>query len=195
MKIAGGSVDIGWVTTLSTTLNWTIGVFVGILLLSFFSLMLMRPILPSQVDRVVLKIPFYRDLVLAKQNYIVFFGLGILLGAGLRLEECLRLSRDNSPRGELRDDLERARKTIVGGSSSPWPYVMNTLHPTDKQPWPPPRTAVRSPPPSASWPFSIATCTANGLQYSCLLHKCWQRYFCPWLGWSCSVWPSCPCFK
>lgn len=79
-----------------------------------------------------MRIPFYRDLVLAKQNYIVFFGLGILLGAGLRLEECLRLSRDNSPRGELKDDLERARKTIVGGGVNPWPYVMTTLHPTDK---------------------------------------------------------------
>lgn len=132
MKIGKTSVDIGWVTTLSTTLNWTLGVIVGILMVSFVSLMLMRPILPSHVDRVIMKIPFYRDLVLAKQNYIVFFGLGILLGAGLRLEECLRLSRDNSPRGELRDDLERARKTIVGGSSNPWPYVMTTLHPTDK---------------------------------------------------------------
>lgn len=132
MKIGKSSVDIGWVTTLSTSLNWTVGVFMGIFLVSLFSLMLLRPLFPSAVDRVILKIPFYRDLVLAKQNYIVFFGLGILLGAGLRLEECLRLSRDNSPRGELRDDLERARKTIVGGSSSPWPYVMTTLHPTDK---------------------------------------------------------------
>lgn len=132
MKIGKSSVDIGWVTTLSTTLNWTLGVIVGILLVSFVALMLLRPLLPSAVDRVILRIPFYRDLVLAKQNYIVFFGLGILLGAGLRLEECLRLSRDNSPRGELRDDLERARKTIVGGSSTPWPYVMTTLHPTDK---------------------------------------------------------------
>ena len=96
------------------------------------SLVILRPIVPSAVDRIILKIPFYRDLILAKQNYIVFFGLGILLNAGLRLEECLRLSRDNSPRGELRDDLERARAVIVKGSSKPWPYVMTTLHPTDK---------------------------------------------------------------
>ncbi|CAN7638611.1 type II secretion system F family protein [Acidovorax sp. LjRoot129] len=132
MKMGKSSVDIGWVTTLSSTLNWTLGVLVGLFLAAFFSLMILRPIIPSAVDRVILRIPFYRDLLLAKQNYIVFFGLGVLLTAGLRLEECLRLSRDNSPRGELRDDLERARKTIVGGSASPWPYVMTTLHPTDK---------------------------------------------------------------
>lgn len=101
-------------------------------MISLISLVILRPIIPSAVDRVIMRIPFYRDLVLAKQNYIVFFGLGILLGAGLRLEECLRLSRDNSPRGELKDDLERARKTIVGGGANPWPYVMTTLHPTDK---------------------------------------------------------------
>lgn len=132
MKLGKSAVDIGWVNTLSTSLNWTLGLIIGILLTSVFALMVMRPIFPSAVDRLILRIPFYRDLVLAKQNYIVFFGLGILLGAGLRLEECLRLSRDNSPRGELRDDLERARKTIVGGSSKPWPFVMTTLHPTDK---------------------------------------------------------------
>lgn len=132
MKIGKESVDISWVTTLSTSLNWSLGVIVAILLATLVSLMVLRPIIPSAVDRVILRIPFYRDLVLAKQNYIVFFGLGILLAAGLRLEECLRLSRDNAPRGELRDDLERARKTIVGGSVNPWPYVMTTLHPTDK---------------------------------------------------------------
>ena len=132
MKMGKSSVDIGWVTTLSSSLNWSLGVLVGIMLMAFFSLMILRPIIPSAIDRVILKIPFYRDLVLAKQNYIVFFGLGVLLGAGLRLEECLRLSRDNSPRGELRDDLERARKTIVQGSTQPWPYVITTLHPTDK---------------------------------------------------------------
>lgn len=132
MKIGKSSVDIGWVTTLSESLNWTLGVIVAVLLIAFVSMLIARPFFPSAVDRIIMKIPFYRDLVLAKQNYIVFFGLGILLSAGLRLEECLRLSRDNSPRGELRDDLERARKTIVGGGANPWPYVMNTLHPTDK---------------------------------------------------------------
>ncbi len=132
MKMGKDSVDITWVTTLSSVLNWSLGMVIGILVLALGMLFLFKPFIPSAVDRVVLKIPFYRDLVLAKTNYISFFGLGILLGAGLQLEVCLRLARDNSPRGELRDDLERARRCIIEGSQTPWPYVMNTLHPTDK---------------------------------------------------------------
>ena len=132
MKMGKGSVDISWVTTLSSILNWSLGLVIGVLLLAVGMLFLLKPFFPSAVDRIVLKIPFYRDLVLAKTNYISFFGLGILLGAGLQLEVCLRLARDNSPRGELRDDLERARRAIVEGSQTPWPYLMNTLHPTDK---------------------------------------------------------------
>lgn len=131
-RAGGDAIDIGWVTTLSSVLNWSVGVIMALLLTSLLMLTLLKPLVPSTIDRVILRIPYYRDLVLAKKNYIVFFGLGVLLAAGLRLEECLRLSRDNSPRGELRDDLERARKTIVTGSSKPWPYVMTTLHPTDK---------------------------------------------------------------
>ncbi|MBV7542140.1 type II secretion system F family protein [Acidovorax sp. sic0104] len=132
MKIGKASVDVSWVVTLSSALNWSLGIIVALLLTALMSLFIAKPIMPAVVDRVILKIPFYRDLVLAKQNYIVFFGLGILLNAGLRLEECLRLSRDNSPPGELREDMERARNAITKGSRTPWPYLMTTLHPTDK---------------------------------------------------------------
>ncbi|MFN9470804.1 type II secretion system F family protein [Acidovorax sp.] len=132
MRAAKSSVDIGWVLTLSSVLNWSVGLIVGVALIALASLYIVKPFKPAAVDRVILKIPFYRDLVLAKQNYITFFGLGILLSAGLRLEECLRLSRDSAPRGELREDLERARKVIVEGGTRPWPFVMTSLHPTDK---------------------------------------------------------------
>lgn len=132
MRAAKSSVDIGWVIVLSSVLNWSVGLVVGTMLIALTSLYLVRPFKPAAVDRIILKIPFYRDLVLAKQNYITFFGLGILLTAGLRLEECLRLSRDSAPKGELREDLDRARRVIVDGGTKPWPFVMTSLHATDK---------------------------------------------------------------
>lgn len=131
-KAGKSAVDISWVITLSSVLNWFVGAIVVLLLIFGLLVALLKPLFPSKVDLFISKIPFYRDLILAKRNYIVFFGLAVLLAAGLRLEECLRLARDNAPSGRLRDDLERARKAIVSGSSKPWPYVMRTLHPTDQ---------------------------------------------------------------
>ena len=84
------------------------------------------------IDRGILHIPFYRDMALAKTNYMVFFGLAVLLKAGLRVEEALTLTIESAPKGELRNDLERARTSIVKGSAQPWPYHMTMLHATDK---------------------------------------------------------------
>lgn len=125
-------VDVGWVMTLShiiTVFALLVAAVVGGVL--FFGVVL-RPLAPAAVDRGIMRIPFYRDMALAKTNYMVFFGLAVLLRSGLRVEEALRLSIDSAPKGELRNDLERALKSIVKGSSQPWPYQMTMLHPTDK---------------------------------------------------------------
>lgn len=124
--------DIGWVMAMA---NWT--TYVALTTATFVFIMflfgvVLRPLFPSFVDSAILKIPFYRDMVLAKSNYIVFFGLAVLLKAGLRVEEALSLTISNAPRGELRNDLERARQAIRGGDSTPWPYRMKMLHATDK---------------------------------------------------------------
>lgn len=129
---AGGGADIGWIMLMAdwtTYIALSVAVIVGSLLLLG---VIFRPISPALVDRIVLHIPYYRDMVLAKSNYMVFFGLAVLLKAGLRVEEALTLSINNAPRGELRNDLRRARKALTSGASTPWPYVMNMLHPTDK---------------------------------------------------------------
>lgn len=129
---AEGGVDVGWIMTMAhvtTAIAVCIGVVVGTL---FLISAVMRPFAPAAIDRFILKVPFYRDMVLAKSNYMVFFGLAVLLKAGLRVEEALQLTIDGAPRGELRNDLERARDAIKNGSVQPWPYKMTMLHPTDK---------------------------------------------------------------
>lgn len=129
---ANGGTDIGWVMTMA---NWVTFIASAVTLVMFGIFMysvVLRPFAPAAVDRGVLKIPFYRDMALAKTNYMVFFGLAVLLKAGLRVEEALKLTIESSPKGELRNDLERAVQALVKGSSQPWPYVMTMLHPTDK---------------------------------------------------------------
>lgn len=130
--VQAGDANIDWVMIMANWTTWiaiTVGSLVGgLFLLSF----LFRPISPAFIDRIILRIPYYRDMVLAKNNYMVFFGLAVLLKAGLRVEEALSLSIDSSPKGELRNDLIRARKALREGDAQSWPYVMNMLHPTDK---------------------------------------------------------------
>lgn len=132
VTISEKEVDVGWVMTMANVTTW-FAVVASILVGGLFTFgVLLRPLAPAAIDRVVAKIPFYRDMVMAKSNYMVFFGLAVLLKAGLRVEEALRLTIDSAPRGELRNDLERALRAIIKGTVRPWPYEMRMLHPTDK---------------------------------------------------------------
>ncbi|KVP16991.1 type II secretion system F family protein [Burkholderia ubonensis] len=129
---ASGGSDVGWVLTLANVISIIALVASVIMGGVFFYGVVIRPFAPAAVDRGILRIPFYRDMALAKTNYMVFFGLAVLLKAGLRVEEALELTIEAAPKGELRNDLERALKAIVKGSPKPWPYYMTMLHPTDK---------------------------------------------------------------
>jgi len=132
VKLAGDSLDIGWVMTMSATITWLAVFLLFLVGLVFFITVVLHPIAPEAIDRAIQKVPFYRDLALAKNNYMVFFGLAVLLKAGLRVEEAMRLTMDTAPRGELKQDLGRALEAIVKGSNEPWPNKMRMLHPTDR---------------------------------------------------------------
>lgn len=129
---SGDGVNVGWIMTMANVVTW-IAIVAAIVVGGLFIFgVVLRPLAPAWVDRVVAKIPYYRDMVMAKSNYMVFFGLAVLLKAGLRVEEALKLTIEGAPKGELRNDLERALKAIVKGTVRPWPYEMRMLHPTDK---------------------------------------------------------------
>lgn len=127
-----GAADIGWVQDMADVVTW-MAVVISILVGGLFTFgVILRPLAPAFVDRGIAKIPYYRDIVMAKSNYMVFFGLAVLLKAGLRVEEALRLTIETAPKGELRNDLERALRAITKGSLRPWPFEMRMLHPTDR---------------------------------------------------------------
>lgn len=127
---AQGGVNIGWVNHIA----FWIGVLMAGLAGAGVALWLLsavgRRIAPVAVDSLILKIPFYKDLVLAKNNFIVLYGLELLVRSGVKLEEAFRLSAESAPRGALRADLQAANKAVKAGQ--PWPAAMRTLHPTDR---------------------------------------------------------------
>jgi general secretion pathway protein F len=123
-------IDIGWLTTAGNIIGIIIAVMLGVgVLMTLFST-LGRRLFPVTADNVILKIPFYKDLVLARNNFVVLYGLGLLLRSGVRTEEALRLSAENAPRGALRSDLSNASQAVKTGR--PWPPCLRTLHPTDR---------------------------------------------------------------
>jgi general secretion pathway protein F len=89
-----------------------------------------RQVMPVKADEIIMKVPYYKDLVLSKNNYIVLYGLSLLIRAKVRIEEALRLSAESAPKGALRIDLFAALNAVKKGQ--PWMNVMKTLHPTDR---------------------------------------------------------------
>lgn len=89
-----------------------------------------RKIAPDTADHLIMKIPFYKDMVLARDSFITLYGLSLLVKSGVRIEESLRLTGENAKKGALRNDILRAYAAVKTGK--PWPMMMKTFHPTDK---------------------------------------------------------------
>jgi general secretion pathway protein F len=125
-----GGVNLSAIDAAGTALGWVMAVVMLIAVILIVLGTLGRRLVPNEADKLILRIPFYKDLVLAKNNYIVLYGLALLIRSGVRAEEALRLSAEGAPKGALRTDLVNAMNAVKTGR--PWPKAMNTLHPTDK---------------------------------------------------------------
>lgn len=125
-----GAVNIDWINDIAfyTGLVMAVLLVVGVALGLLSSLG--RLVMPVGADKIILKIPFYKDMVLSKNNFIVLYGLALLIRSGVRVEEALRLTADGAPRGALKSDLLAAMNAVKTGR--PWPAAMKTMHPTDK---------------------------------------------------------------
>jgi len=89
-----------------------------------------RQIIPDLADKLIMKIPYYKDLILARNNHVTLYKLGLLIDSGVRIEEALNLTQQSSPRGALKADMQRALAAVRKGQ--PWAKAMTTLHETDK---------------------------------------------------------------
>lgn len=130
IKMAGAAVD----TTSALRLMDFSVVLMGVFGFGFVLLLLLgtfgRMVLPSQSDKLVVNIPFYKDLVLSRNNYITLYGLSLLVSSGVPMEQSLSLSAEGTPKGLMRDDLNNAVKAVRQGKN--WAEAMRYLHPTDR---------------------------------------------------------------
>lgn len=130
VKMAGDAVD----TSRAVLLMDFSAILMGVMTVIFMTMGVIatfgRLCLPDYADKLITKIPFYKDLVLAKNNYITLYALSTLVSSGVPMEESLLLSASSSSRGVMRNDLLAAADAVKKGRS--WPIVMRYLHPTDR---------------------------------------------------------------
>ncbi len=106
---------------------------VGILLFLTFLVGLAtfgRRISPDKVDAFILKIPIMRDIVISQDNFIGLYRMGLLVEAGVPMNEVLMSCAESSRPGALKQDFKRAYLAMKRGEK--WPTHMMTLHPTDR---------------------------------------------------------------
>ncbi len=130
IKSASKSVDVSLIQTVGTVMGWIMAVFLILGFVAFLLSGVLKKIMPLQADKIIMKIPYYKDMVLAKNNFIVYYGLALLVRAGVRMEDALRLASEGAPKGALRSDLLGASNAVKKGLH--WPSAMITLHPTDR---------------------------------------------------------------
>lgn len=130
MKMSGGEVNIDWAFLLADILAaLTVLIIVASVSLLMIAYVL-KPFMPYFADRLVLKIPVFRDLVLSKTYYSVFYGAALLLSSGVMLKKSIGLARDSAPSGAVRNDLTNAYEAIETGQD--WASQMVNLHPTER---------------------------------------------------------------
>jgi general secretion pathway protein F len=128
--LGGSAVQIGPINMLGKVITWIMITLMGLGGMLGFLASVGRRILPIYADKIIMLIPYYRDLVLAQRNYTTFYGLSLFVKSGVRLEEALKLAAAAAPAGALRADLLRAAQAVNDGK--PWQTAMMTLHPTDR---------------------------------------------------------------
>lgn len=123
-------VDTSWIEQFGVVFMWINIVLLALIGLMVFMGTIGRLANPPAIDRVIARIPFYADLILAKNNYITFYKLSLLVRSGVRIEETLEITAADIGPGALRADMLRSLELIRKGR--PWAGGMETLDPTDR---------------------------------------------------------------
>ena len=133
MSLMSSNKDMVNLTIINAAAKWG-GISMVVILVIFFALFWLATVgkkfFPIWADSVILKIPYYSEMVLAQGNYINLHRLALLIRAGVRMENALQTSYDSSPPGALKADFGRALDSIRKGQK--WATGMKTLHATDR---------------------------------------------------------------
>jgi general secretion pathway protein F len=89
-----------------------------------------RRFFPTTADNIILKVPYYSEIVLAQENYTNLYRLSLMVRSGVRMEDALKTAFESCRRGALKEDFGRAMAALKSGQK--WASGMTILHPTDR---------------------------------------------------------------
>lgn len=124
------AIDVTLAKVFSHVLLWVLGAKMAFMGGAILLATVVRRIIPNLADKLILKIPHYKDLVLSRNTYVTLYKLGLMTKNGLTLADTLRFAEFETPRGALKTDLRRARRFLDEGI--PWANALESLHPTDR---------------------------------------------------------------
>ncbi|NTF17573.1 hypothetical protein G6L37_04120 [Agrobacterium rubi] len=124
------AIDVTWAMMASHVLLWVMGIKLALFTIFLMLATVVRAMVPNLAEKIILKIPNYKDLVLSRQNYVTLYKLGLMVGSGMTIEDTLRFTEFEAPKGVLKTDLRRARRFLAEGKV--WPNALESLHPTDR---------------------------------------------------------------
>jgi general secretion pathway protein F len=130
MKENAGKIDM----SLANGLSYAGGGFMMVVLVLFSALFWLatvgRRFFPTTADNLIVKIPYYSDIVLSQQNFINLYRLALMVKSGVRMEDALKTAHSSCGKGALKEDFGRALLALKNGQK--WASGMMILHPTDR---------------------------------------------------------------
>lgn len=123
-------ISVDWVNSMAEILAITIGIAAVIMSALLWLATMGRALFPEWADKIILKIPFYNDIVMAQDNYLVLRRLSLMIGSGVRVEEALLSAEESAKPGLLKKNMSDAVRNLRMGQK--WSSALTTLHPTDR---------------------------------------------------------------
>lgn len=124
------NVDISWLDPFGNSALYSMSFF--FIMFAFFTLLgtAGRAIAADAADSLIVRIPMYKDLVLAKMNYVTIYQLSRLIEKGIPLKVALTRTSENTGKGKLRSNLVTAIEYMNDGKE--WSDAMETFTALDR---------------------------------------------------------------
>lgn len=109
--------------------SYIIGALLGVLMLMGLALFVVvgigQRLFPETSDSIVLRIPFLREMVFMRDNYITMLQLSLLTRHGANMESSLEVTSSDVRPGALKEDLMEALSRVRKGL--PWAAMLRTV--------------------------------------------------------------------
>lgn len=129
-QLTNEPIQWGWLDNLSYIAGGITLVLMLIGLFLFFLITIGQRLFPEFSDAIVLKLPYLKDIVFTRDNFISMYRFSLMVKAGVSMEEALETTWRDTRKGALKDDFYRALRHIKTGGQ--WAEGFRTIHPTDK---------------------------------------------------------------